>query len=439
MIIQCKNCGTKYRFDESLIVRDGVWVRCSRCKETFFQEPLSKEEEVSLPEVMEAEEGAVKGEIEKEISDLEKLLEEAEGVTKQEIEIEVEKEEEVPPPEVTEEEEAVSAEAEEETAEQEIEVEKEKAVSPLDMMEEKEIVGAETEEEIAEEEIKEEIEVEKEEAPPSEVMEEEEAVGAGAEEETSEQEIEVEKEVEEEEKTTVEKIEEELPDIDELLEKAEEVGKEPFFPSDEEIAEEKEREKEKKKKKRLWTPGKVFIYILIVILVLGGVYLWLFPEMREHILDRVSHYMSTGKLKESFGTGDKSVSKKVGGVDFINVKERFLKNWIFGDILVVQGTIVNKCDYPISRIKVCGKLLDASEKVLDEVEFYCGNLLTDEELSNLTKKEITGELSIPLGSEVSNNNIDTGGKIPFMIVFANPSKEAEELIVELAGNTRPSK
>lgn len=419
MIIQCKNCGTKYRFDESLIVGDGVWVRCSRCKETFFQEPLSKEEEVFLPEVMEEEEGVVKDEIEKEISDLEKLLEEAEGVTKQEIEIEVEKEEEVSPPEVTEEEEAVSAEAEEETVEQEIEVEKEEEVSPPEVTEEEEAVDAEAEEDIVEQEI----EVEKEEEIPlPEVTEEEEAVSAEAEEETAKAEV-----------------EKEISELDELLAKAEETDKEPSLLSDEEIAEEDERKREKKKKKRLWTPGKVLVYILIVILVLGGVYLWLFPEMREHVLDKVSHYMSTGKLKESFGTGDKNVSKKAGGVDFINVKERFLKNWIFGDILVVQGTIVNKCDYPISRIKVRGKLLGASEKVLNEVEFYCGNLLTDEELSNLTKKEIKGELSVPLGSEVSNNNIAPGGKIPFMIVFANPSKEAEEFIVELARNTRPSK
>ncbi len=43
MIIECKKCGTKYRFDESQIEGDGVWVRCTRCEETFFQEnPLAE-------------------------------------------------------------------------------------------------------------------------------------------------------------------------------------------------------------------------------------------------------------------------------------------------------------------------------------------------------------------------------------------------------------
>ncbi|MDQ1278615.1 MAG: hypothetical protein QG555_1658 [Thermodesulfobacteriota bacterium] len=53
MIIQCRVCQTKYRFDETKIPTDGAWVRCTRCEQVFFQhpplsslgEPLSKLEE----------------------------------------------------------------------------------------------------------------------------------------------------------------------------------------------------------------------------------------------------------------------------------------------------------------------------------------------------------------------------------------------------------
>ncbi len=42
MIIQCKECGTKYRFDKSQISGEGIWVRCSHCKAVFFHEnPLA--------------------------------------------------------------------------------------------------------------------------------------------------------------------------------------------------------------------------------------------------------------------------------------------------------------------------------------------------------------------------------------------------------------
>ena len=38
MIIQCRKCETRFRFDENLMEGDGVWVRCSRCQHVFFQE-----------------------------------------------------------------------------------------------------------------------------------------------------------------------------------------------------------------------------------------------------------------------------------------------------------------------------------------------------------------------------------------------------------------
>jgi predicted Zn finger-like uncharacterized protein len=38
MIIQCKQCRTKFRFDDVLMEEDGVWMRCSHCQHVFFQD-----------------------------------------------------------------------------------------------------------------------------------------------------------------------------------------------------------------------------------------------------------------------------------------------------------------------------------------------------------------------------------------------------------------
>jgi predicted Zn finger-like uncharacterized protein len=38
MIIQCRQCRTKFRFDDSLMEGDGVWMRCSHCQHVFFQD-----------------------------------------------------------------------------------------------------------------------------------------------------------------------------------------------------------------------------------------------------------------------------------------------------------------------------------------------------------------------------------------------------------------
>jgi predicted Zn finger-like uncharacterized protein len=45
MIIQCRKCETRFRFDETLIEGDGVWVRCSRCQHVFFQERPAAEKQ----------------------------------------------------------------------------------------------------------------------------------------------------------------------------------------------------------------------------------------------------------------------------------------------------------------------------------------------------------------------------------------------------------
>lgn len=48
MIIQCRKCGAKFRFDENLITKDGVWVRCSLCRHVFHQDSPRKEEEAPI-------------------------------------------------------------------------------------------------------------------------------------------------------------------------------------------------------------------------------------------------------------------------------------------------------------------------------------------------------------------------------------------------------
>lgn len=49
MIIQCRRCETRYRFDESLIDGDGVWVRCTRCQHVFFEERPAGEQVAARP------------------------------------------------------------------------------------------------------------------------------------------------------------------------------------------------------------------------------------------------------------------------------------------------------------------------------------------------------------------------------------------------------
>ncbi len=186
--------------------------------------------------------------------------------------------------------------------------------------------------------------------------------------------------------------------------------------------------KVKKKKKRILS--RVIVYLLLFIL-LGGVYAWFFPKERQAFFDTIKAYVPIEKLLD-MKKGKKDVEVIKEAINFTEVKERVVKNWIIGDILIIEGTAVNNNKFNVSAILVKGKILDKAGTTLAEKASYCNNILTDEELRNLTEKEIYRELDNPTGRNLANANIPYQGKAPFMIVFTNPSKEAGEFIVELA-------
>jgi predicted Zn finger-like uncharacterized protein len=188
------------------------------------------------------------------------------------------------------------------------------------------------------------------------------------------------------------------------------------------------------KRRPAWTPVRIGLYLAMLVIVLGGVYLYLFPQIGEQVLNL---FYSKGPEKAVTVEKKPAPPAPAAGINFSEVRERFLKNLVVGgDILVIQGTAVNDFDYSVSKIRVRGKILDNAGKILGETEVFAGNILTDEELVKFTDKEILDDLSKPEGSDVSNVSIAPKGKIPFMVTFINPPKEVDEFIIELVGFER---
>jgi predicted Zn finger-like uncharacterized protein len=187
-----------------------------------------------------------------------------------------------------------------------------------------------------------------------------------------------------------------------------------------------------KKKKVLWSPPELVAYLIVVILVVGGVYMWLFPDFRMRVVDGIK---TLPVFERIVGTDEESqgVDVEKSAVEITDIEEKYIENWVIGNLLVVEGIAVNNNDYSVSKIRVRGKVLNGSGDSIMEVESYCGTIISDEELSNLTEIEIRQELSNPYGSGFPNKDIPYGGKIPFMLVFTNPAEGASEFTVELAG------
>jgi predicted Zn finger-like uncharacterized protein len=350
VIIQCKKCETKYKFDESLIKDDGIWVRCSRCNEIFFQERPQEEEVISLTELR----------AEQEINRIETQSEEAYT--------------------------SVFGEDVPKTAEdadhggEEVPVSPEVGAFDIGIGEEPSFVG--------------DYESEPEREPFDIAVDEETLIV--------------------DEKT--------FGHFDEIV--PEDVSVVP----EGETTEEGESEKEKT---GAWTTGKIIALIVVIAALLLGVSLWIFPDIRTQLFDTVS---SMPVIKDFLGENAQNGAFKGNeeAIFFENVRERPVKNWIVGDMLVIEGIATNNNEEHVSKIKVRGKILDGAGNILVKKEAYAGNILTDEELKNLTKEEITNELANQYGRNFANRDIPRKGKIPFMIVFVNPPEKASEYLIDLA-------
>jgi len=161
---------------------------------------------------------------------------------------------------------------------------------------------------------------------------------------------------------------------------------------------------------KIW---KIAVWSVFVILIIPAViYFLVFPEFGEQIINNVL---------VSVGISEPAKPEIVisQAVKLQDVRHRMINNYILGQIGVVEGTAVNRADYPISRIQIKGEILDAYSVVLGDHTSYAGNILTDEELTNLSEEEILSKLSHPEGLNNSNDKIMPNGQIPFMIVFSH--------------------
>jgi predicted Zn finger-like uncharacterized protein len=292
MIIQCRQCRTKFKFDDTLMQGSGVWLRCSRCGHVYYQEnPLMKPETI-LPS------------------------------------------EPVNP------------------VEESIPVEKSAELSTQ---------------------------------PPSVVYRDEDGF------------------------YSIDKVMETKKYLNEEINLDIEKTPEESISGENEEVEQKELASPKSSGK-IW---KIAVWSVFVILIIPAIiYFLVFPEFGEQIINNVLVYVGVSEPARP----EIVISQAVKLQD---VRHRMINNYILGQIGIVEGTAVNRADYPIARIQIKGEILDAYSVVLGDHTSYAGNILTDEELTNLSEEEILLKLSQPQGLNNSNDKIMPNGQIPFMIIFSH--------------------
>lgn len=168
-----------------------------------------------------------------------------------------------------------------------------------------------------------------------------------------------------------------------------------------------------KQRQRSWIRAGILVAVFAA--MLQG-YFWLYPNMGQQMIrwmaSNIPHF---DQLVEVDRKHEITVSEQI---KFVDVKQRFVYNIPMGrDIRVVEGIAINQAAFPVSTIKILGELYDAHGSILASKVTFCGNILSEEKLAVLGEEEIRSALSIPQGSDLSNNKILPQSQIPFMIIF----------------------
>jgi pilus assembly protein FimV len=175
-------------------------------------------------------------------------------------------------------------------------------------------------------------------------------------------------------------------------------------------------------KKRI---SKPLIVLLIFVLLGGGCYsVYVLLDFMNIKIPFVSDYFKP------------PISDPAGNlkIDTLDIDSAFVKNVKAGKLFMITGKIKNGYSDARSYIRVTGKLYKKGKNLVQKETIFCGNILSDIELSNLELSAIKKRLSHRLGDNNSNIRVKPGQELPFMIVFGNLPADLEEFAIEAEGS-----
>lgn len=137
----------------------------------------------------------------------------------------------------------------------------------------------------------------------------------------------------------------------------------------------------------------------------------------------------------TFSSEKATVAQETGKITLRSIKAAYVKNSAVGDLLVISGEALNQYSGPRAALQVKGSMFDAAGQVLVSQTAYCGNPLTDQQLSSLPLDNIEAAMSNQFGDSLANLEVAPGKAVPFTIVIAKPPKEGKDFAVVPAGST----
>jgi hypothetical protein len=163
--------------------------------------------------------------------------------------------------------------------------------------------------------------------------------------------------------------------------------------------------------------------VLIVVLAGTGVFFVVGPQAFSKV--------GLGFLVDWYG--DKSAEE--GNVTIRNSTSSYIVNSSAGELFVVRGEAVNNFKKPRASIQVKVAILGPGGTALVSKTAFCGNSLSNEQLTSLPLAKIEEAMNNQFGDSLANLGVKPGNAIPFVVVVSALPKEATDFSVQIVGST----
>lgn len=128
-------------------------------------------------------------------------------------------------------------------------------------------------------------------------------------------------------------------------------------------------------------------------------------------------------------------AQETGSITLRSINSAFVKNTPSGkDLLVISGEALNGYNVPRAALQVKGMVYGDKGQVLASKNAYCGNPLTAQQLASMPLEAIETTMANQLGSALSNLEVAPGKAVPFTVVISALPDGAKDFGVVPAGS-----
>ena len=173
------------------------------------------------------------------------------------------------------------------------------------------------------------------------------------------------------------------------------------------------------------------VILLLLVIAGGGVFALnqagiKIPYVDQYVSQAEGYITKLLSGKEKTPADEKGVLR----IRTENVDSKFTDNPNTGKLFVVTGNIKSDYQEPRTGIKLEGSLFVQGKQLAKMETVYAGNIISDIELSSLDQEAIKAKLA-DTGTDAAALTVKPGGKLPFMVVFANLPANLEEFTIEV--------